>query len=232
MKSAVGYVVFALVLAGAGGVCWLAGGAEQRIAGTYADLLSLRLTAAAEPRAADGTVDYARHLPALGPMLERDREDGRAAAQYWLAQYAALERQPGAGTDDDRDAQTLLLVANAGFRAVQGETVDRATAVRHLNEVVKNYATLLKRTSGTPSHDDAAFNYEFAVHRRDEIARARGAAQVTIGIADAAPTIHGRPGAPPKGVSMAQFKVLVPRRSDERQESPDAGQGGTKKRKG
>ena len=45
-------------------------------------------------------------------------------------------------------------------------------------------------------------------------------------------TLHGRPGEVPPGADMNEFKVIVPQRSDERREQPEAGKGGTKARKG
>ena len=89
---------------------------------------------------------------------------------------------------------------------------------------------------------DAAFNYEYAIRTRDALAKTRGAAPAK-GAAKAAakanetdlpagPTLHGRPGAPPAAVDMNQFKIVIPKRGDERKDAPDAGKGGQKIRKG
>ena len=48
----------------------------------------------------------------------------------------------------------------------------------------------------------------------------------------AGPTLHGRPGAPPPAVDMNQFKIVIPKRGEERKDAPDAGKGGKKIRKG
>jgi len=48
----------------------------------------------------------------------------------------------------------------------------------------------------------------------------------------AGPTLHGRPGAPPAAVDMNQFKIVIPKRGEERKDAPDAGKGGQKIRKG
>ena len=37
------------------------------------------------------------------------------------------------------------------------------------------------------------------------------------------PTIHGRPGGPPEGESMSDFKTVTPMRYDEREEQMDPG---------
>ena len=46
------------------------------------------------------------------------------------------------------------------------------------------------------------------------------------------PTLHGFPGAPPKGTDMSQFKIVIPKRGEERKDNPEAGKGGAKVRKG
>ena len=46
------------------------------------------------------------------------------------------------------------------------------------------------------------------------------------------PTLHGRPGGPPAATDMNQFKIVIPKRGEERKDAPDAGKGGQKIRKG
>jgi hypothetical protein len=46
------------------------------------------------------------------------------------------------------------------------------------------------------------------------------------------PTVHGRPGAPPEGTPMSDFKTVTPMRYDEREEQMDPGRGKEIKRKG
>ena len=46
------------------------------------------------------------------------------------------------------------------------------------------------------------------------------------------PSIHGHQGAPPKGVEMSRFKIMIPKRSDERKENIEPGKGDPKTRKG
>ena len=45
-------------------------------------------------------------------------------------------------------------------------------------------------------------------------------------------TIHGRPGGPPEGESMSDFKTVTPMRYDEREEQMDPGRGQKIQRKG
>ena len=46
------------------------------------------------------------------------------------------------------------------------------------------------------------------------------------------PTVHGRPGGPPEGTEMSDFKTLTPMRYDEREEQMDPGRGKEIRRKG
>jgi hypothetical protein len=136
----------------------------------------------------------------------------------------------------------LLLAANAAFRTSQGDT-DRNIAVRRLDTVVKTYAEVLKNAGDSATAADAAYNYEYAVRLRDNLARARGPAKLPAAASRTAaadtgddlphgPTVHGRPGGPPPAASMAQFKIVIPKRGEERKDDPQAGKGGAKIRKG
>jgi hypothetical protein len=46
------------------------------------------------------------------------------------------------------------------------------------------------------------------------------------------PTVHGRPGGPPEGTDMSDFKTITPMRYDEREEQMDPGRGKELRRKG
>src|SRR5262249_26341778 len=127
---------------------------------------------------------------------------------------------------------------NSLFRASQAEA-DRNTALRRLDGVVKGYTDVLKASGGSV---DAAFNYEYAVRVRDSLAKPRAAQAKAAALARAAeqsegdlpagPTLHGRRGGPPAKTDMAQFKIVIPKRGEERKDEPQAGKGGTKIRKG
>ena len=117
------------------------------------------------------------------------------------------------------------------FRTTQ-QADNRLDAVRRLDTVVKTYADVLRNGGGQV---DAAYNYELAVRARDALAKPRAAApkaapkpQATVGEADLpeGPTLHGKPGGPPPAVNMNQFKIVIPKRGEERNDAPDAGKGG------
>jgi hypothetical protein len=178
----------------------------------------------------------------VGGALAADTREERAAAEYWRSDYAAIDaKRDTSGALTEADPRILVLAANAEFRASQ-HAADRADALRRLDQAVKTYGDVLKNT---PS-PDASYNFEYAVRVRDALARARqprptksDAARMaervaadTSGDLPAGPTLHGYPGAPPKGTDMSQFKIVIPKRGEERKENPDAGKGGTKIRKG
>ena len=188
-------------------------------------------------------------MPVLGKAAETDARDVRAAAGYWRTDYAAIAPQHDAnGVITETDPAILLLTANAAFRASQAGG-DRLDTVRRLDTVVKSYAEVLKAPAcgaGDRACDgramDAAFNYEYAIRTRDVLgeaarpgaARARRRRRRKADEADlpAGPTLHGKPGAPPAAVDMNQFKIVIPKRGEERKDAPDAGKGGQKIRKG
>jgi hypothetical protein len=248
MKSALGPFVLAVVLALGGGALWLAGHTETQLADVHKQLAMLHYADAQnEGSEVEQALGLERRVPMLGKAAETDVRGARASAGYWRSDYAAIAPQHDAnGVITETDPAILLLNANAAFRASQA-VGDRLDTVRRLDNVVKSYADVLKAPAcgaGDRACDgraaDAAFNYEFAIRTRDALAKARGPAAKSaakIAKADdsdlpAGPTLHGRPGAPPAAVDMNQFKIVIPKRGEERKDAPDAGKGGQKIRKG
>jgi hypothetical protein len=252
MKSAVGPFVVAIVLVLAGAGLWLAGRTETRLTEVHKQLATLQY-ADAQSIGADversQSLALERRVPMLGKAAETDARDVRAAAGYWRTDYAAIAPQKDAnGVVTESDPAILLLNANAAFRASQAAG-DRLDTVRRLDTVVKSYAEVLKAPAcgaGDRACDgratDAAFNYEYSIRTRDLLAKqrgpgpAKGAAKLAAKAEEtdlpAGPTLHGKPGAPPAAVDMNQFKIVIPKRGEERKDAPDAGKGGQKIRKG
>lgn len=252
MKSALAPFLAAIVLTLAGGALWMAGHTETRLADVHKQLATLHYAAAqSEGDEVEQSLGLERRVPVLGKAAETDARDARAAAGYWRTDYAAIApRHDANGVITETDPAILLLTANAAFRASQ-TAADRMDTVRRLDTSVKSYAEVLKAQAPACGAGDracesramdAAFNYEYAIRTRDALARTRGAAPAR-GAAKAAakadetdlpagPTLHGRPGAPPAAVDMNQFKIVIPKRGEERKDAPDAGKGGQKIRKG
>jgi hypothetical protein len=243
MRSVIGPLVIALVLFLAGGAFWTAGHVERRLADVHQQLATLRYDEAiGEDEGVEASLGLVRRLPRIGDELAADARNEHATAQYWRSEYPALEpHRDAGGALTEKDPQILLLTANAEFRATQHAT-DRADMLRRLDKAVKTYGDVLRSNAGP----DAAYNYEFVVRQREIVQRSRQtppskaeAARLAQRVAaDAAsdlpsgPTLHGSPGAPPKGTDMSQFKIVIPKRGEERKDNPEAGKGGAKIRKG
>ena len=251
MKSALAPFLVAIALTLAGGGLWMAGRIETRLADVHKQMATLQY---ADAQSGGGSVEASmsleRRVPVIGKAAENDARDVRASAGYWRADYAAIAPKKDAnGVITETDPGILLLTANGAFRASQAGG-DRLDTIRRLDNVVKGYAEVLKAQSAACNGDrsceargmDAAFNYEFAIRTRDMLAKMRGPASAKTPAKTAVkadetdlplgPTLHGRPGAPPAAVDMNQFKIVIPKRGEERKDAPDAGKGGQKIRKG
>ena len=136
-----------------------------------------------------------------------------------------------------------MLAANASFRASQADA-DRNATLRRLDGVVKNYAEVLKNN---PGQADAAYNYEYTVRVRDTPQQSPSHAAVKVSAGAQGGREHERAasaicprgrrctaalGGPPPKSDMAQFKIVIPKRGEERKDDPQAGKGGVKVRKG
>ncbi len=242
MRSVVTPALFALLLAVAGAVLWLAGQADRRVADVHQQLATLQYEAAGRSGAdVEQSLDLERRLPVVGPRAVADVHEAQTTARYWAADYSGIQPQHDATpAASDSDPTSLLLAANAAFRASQGST-DRTDTLRRLDGAIKTYSDALKASS---QQFDLAYNFEYAVRVRDAIGRSKpGAAAKNANAAGkktsnepsdlpAGPTLHGRPGAPPSKTEMSQFKIVIPKRGEERKDNPEAGKGGTKIRKG
>jgi hypothetical protein len=260
MKSVIGPLFVAVLLALAGGAFWMAGQTERRLAVVHQQMATLRYgDVTNEDDEGEATLGLARRLPRVGDAMANDVRDERALAQYWRSEYAAVEpKRDASGVLTETDPQLLLLSANAEFRASQ-HAADRPEVLRRLDHVVKTYGDVLKNVacndrtaaSAAPAsacealQSDASYNYEYVVRLRESLARPRATPARTEAARNAqrlagnvtrdlpsGPTLHGYPGAPPKGTDMSQFKIVIPKRGEERKDNPEAGKGGTKVRKG
>ena len=240
MKSIFIPVALAILLAAAGAGFYVAGETEKRLTDVHHELATLQYeTATADSDQAEADLGAARRVPQIGQAATVDLRDARAVAAYWSGGYSAITPQKDAnGVVTETDPEILLMAANAAFRSSQSD--DRAASLRRLDTVVKNYEDVLRNS---PGHVDAAYNYEYAIRVRDTLAKAKPTpasrnakaqpkpAEVA-GDLPPGPTLHGRPGGPPPATDMAQFKIVIPKRGEERKDNPEAGKGGVKVRKG
>jgi hypothetical protein len=240
MKSVVAPLLLALVFVLAGATFWITGRADERVTSVHEQLAKLQYAAATDIGTdVEQSLDLERRVPILGPRAVADVHDATTTAKYWQADFAGVTPQHDAtGTVNETDPTILLLSANAAFRASQ-TAGDRADTLRRLDGAIKSYVDAIKSAG---QQVDAAYNYEFAVRTRDSLAKARPAAAAKTLVArkaaeepsdlPAGPTLHGRPGGPPAKTEMSQFKIVIPKRGEERKDNPEAGKGGQKIRKG
>jgi hypothetical protein len=240
MRSVVIPVLVAVLFAVVGAAFWMAGRADRRVADLHQQLATLKYAAAAEAGAdLEGSLDLERRLPVVGAQATTDVHGAATTARYWESDYAGVQpRHDASGSVTETDPTVLLLSANAAFRASQA-AADRNDTLRRLDTAVKSYADAL-RTSAAQDVD-TAFNYEYVVRVRDALSKARPGAPAKAAAKQAqaessdlpsGPTLHGRPGAPPTKSEMSQFKIVIPKRGDERKDNPEAGKGGQKIRRG
>ena len=235
MKAVVAYLVVAVLLLAAGGAVWSSGQLERRLADVHKQIVTLRYAEPVEEYGAiEESIQYTDRLPWIANVRNSVREQ-RATSAYWLTDYGSLELpRDASGALVEEDPRILLLAANAAYRSTKLEG-DERQAVRQLEGIMSSYVEVLRKT---PGDGDAAYNYEFVVRLRDVLARPRRPGTRTEAVArlPEAPlgeSIHGNPGGPPPGSDMVQFKVVIPKRSDERNdEQTEAGKGTKKVRKG
>jgi hypothetical protein len=216
MRTAIGHLLAAIALAAVGFGLWTVGHAEQRLVETHRRLQTLQFQAIqSDATALDADLHTAERMPVLGQALRGDVGREEAIASYWLARYQELEpKRDAAGSIVEDNPQRLLLAANAAFRSAQAEKADRATLVHRYEALMTSYADVL-RLDG--SMVDAAYNYEYVVRLRDAAAKP-GRPPAKEAKPPRTPTIHGLPGGPPEGVNMGDFKIVVPKSMEEREE--------------
>lgn len=237
MKSIAAGIILAVLLFAGGALSFQESRHARRLAEAHERLATLQYTDEAD-MAQDATV-----LDKLPPPLGIDpgtETRHQATVSYWLARYTSLTETTNAAKGPaPTDSTLLFLAANAAYRTSAPQSKDTKAVVARLDQVVQAYADVLRRD---PNLTDAAFNYEFVVKLRDRIAKGPSknakdapkvptAPDVSVDL-PTGPTVHGRPGGPPEGESMSDFKTVTPMRYDEREEQMDPGRGQKLQRKG
>jgi hypothetical protein len=238
MKSVAGGTLLALILFVVGGVLWTEANTTSRLATAHQRLSTLHYDLEDD---LDEGLHIVDRLPVEIGSSTRDIAYHRATVSYWRARYdSLLEMVSGREASAPADSQLLLLAANAAYREAALPTLEKKAAVEKLDTIIQSYAEVLRKD---PALTDAAYNYELAVRIREAVAKGpatrprdkkAAAAPPTSDSIDlpAGPTIHGRPGGPPEGTDMSDFKTISPMRYDEREEQMDPGRGQQLRRKG
>jgi hypothetical protein len=201
---------------------------EQDLAEAQQHVATGRFDQAADRLAdAEKYAAYVGWIPQLGARNERALATRRAALHYWQQDYASVlprDADP-VGAVDAANVDLQLVVANAAFRNGQRGITDKAVQLQALDEAIGSYMAVLKNESW---HPDAAFNYEYLLRLRTEIAQGRRKPGATQEKTDNL----GEQGAPAQNSSTKKFEIYVPLEGSERNESGEAGKGTTIQKKG
>ena len=154
----------------------------------------------------------------------------RAAVRYWQEDYAGLLADyadvaaGGAGAAGAGPALQFL-VANAAYRAGLAAGDDRDRLVRALDGAIDAYLGVLQESDG---QRDAAYNYEYLVRLRADVAS--GADPPAAGQGQ-----HGREGEAPEDAELEEVRIYVPVQREvdpEFDEQPTLGAGGRIRKRG
>jgi hypothetical protein len=237
MKRTIGGLVLAVVLFGVAAACWQEARRVRRAAMAHEHLATLQY---GSTEAIDPPAWIWRQLGWLTGAQAGDVERHGSTVTYWLARYEGLaDRTSATGPEASTDPAVLFVSANALFRSQPAPGADRRATIDRLDGVIQAYADVLRRD---PAFADAAYNYEYVSRLRDSLAKPgpgkpapkdrKTPPEDAGGDLPAGPTVHGRPGAPPEGTVMSEFKTITPMRYDEREEQMKPGRGREFRRKG
>jgi hypothetical protein len=183
------------------------------------------------------TLGIGRHIPWIFDAVREDLQVRRSRLSYWRQDYAAILEETAATGENEKILSPSLrfIRANARYRAITGKQ-SREKVIRDLGLSIRDYAKIIEVD---PTFTDAAFNYEFLLMLRDDIAggrrlapfRSRGTQQ---SLPERMKEIHGDQGAEPGAKVPQQMKVLVPKEGDEdpTKRGPEPGKGSATKKRG
>ncbi len=171
MRAAVKYLVVAVALGLVAAVLLMSGLVQRQMADAERSLATLGLNRAA--RLFDEVQDRLRFSEGVTWLLRETRDEveaRRAEVRYWRGEYATLVAEyPDIGRPEIRDNLSLqLTLASAYLRSGEASALDdRDLMLGQLDRAISVYLQVLQNTRG---NRDAAYNYEYLIRLRDEIA--------------------------------------------------------------
>jgi hypothetical protein len=222
MKAVGAYLFVAILLALIGAVCLGAGRLDRAMARGEQGLSALKYDEADQAFAdAERYFEYASGLPWVGKGPLNDVRTRRAALRYWQGEYGAvMSQQPD---PDNVDLQQVA--ANALYRSGRLEAKDRPKTVQAVETSIQAYLGVLKNAR---RQQDAAYNYEYLVRLREELAQGRGTFRLPKSFGDP----NGAVGMLLEPGDAGKYNIYVPLEKDERDKAGGAGKVGPIKRKG
>jgi hypothetical protein len=228
MRGTILLTLAAVVLAAAGWVGASVAAVQGHLADAQQHVATLAYAdAQISLDAAEGAIGYARWLPRFGETALSDIRARKAALLYWTRKYDVLvpEGDDPVAAIEEGSADLQLVVANAAHRQGQATATDRASILLALEESASSYLTVLKNSE---FHEDAAYNYEYIIRLKEEMARSRKQPPSE----EKADGDMGQSGAPSEATSQKGFEIYIPLESTERPTGGDAGKAPAKDRKG
>jgi hypothetical protein len=183
------------------------------------------------------TLETGRPIPWIFEAIRADLRVRRSRLSYLRQDYATILGDTDATGESEQALSPSLrfIRANARYRAVTGEQ-SREKVIRGLGQSIGDYA---RTVEADPTFTDAAFNYEFLLMLRNDIAggkrpdhfKQKGAQGAQP---DQQKSIYGEQGAEPASKLPQKMKVLVPKEGDEPLEKrgPEPGKGSAVKKRG
>ncbi len=183
------------------------------------------------------TLEIGKSIPWIFTSASEDLRVRRVRLAYWRQDYAAvLDATSTTGEDEGALSPPMrFLRANARCRAVAG-TQGREQMIKEFNLAIRDYAKVL---DADPGFMESAFNYEYLLMIRDDIAGGRrrspfrpsGAMESKL---DQRNGVHGEQGVEPAVKVPQKMKVWVPKEDgeDPRKLGPEPGKGSATKKRG
>ena len=229
MKTALRYLVPALLLAAAALALLSGSRLERRLAAADRALATLDLAgAAAGYDSVAASLAPTARVPWLLGGLRDTVAVKQAAVRYWRGDYLPIvtfyDSPDSPSIAGNVDLQ--LLVANARYRAGQRPDASRDMALGALDRAIGVYRRVLE---GNDANADAAFNYELAVRLRSRIAAGDAVPEVRR------PSVPGNEGTEPEEADMEDIQIYVPRDrfvEPEETEDPTIGESAPIRRRG
>ncbi len=228
MRSALSAVVGAVVFGALAALVWTGSRIERRIARAEQQMATLNLgDPAATYAELAGTFAWTESIPWFFGETQADVVARRATIRYWQADYASLlaDFSDVASAEVAENLSLQLVIANAAYRVGFTAPVERVQLLGALDSAIGAYLGVLQ---DSPGHRDAAYNYEYLLRLRADVAA--GAE-----LPRSRQSLHGQEGESPEDAQLEDIKIYVPVQREvdpEMDEAPTIGAGGRIRRRG
>lgn len=195
--------------------------------------------------AIESRLGYAKRIPLVFEQWRNEIVIKKAEAEYWQKDYDNLVNYGEAVNPEVEATQISFVKGNAEYRSIESEK-DRRLVIEGIERALNDY---VKTVKGDSDHFDGAFNYEYLLRLRDQVAsgkrplplkgdqpqKGRQKGQESGPAGDQpGQGMHGQEGAQAQDSAENKIKIYVPTTSEDSKElgGKEAGKGDAKRRKG